>query len=175
MEISFASTIKNVITAIRFLVGKDNLRMKISKIFLLAAGILSFSVALFQAVITFSPVWSRYFGAPEEFVTNPALLYVAGLAAAVIFAIFGLYALSGAGYVRTLPMLRMGLLAIGCIYTLRGLVVIPILLITMGYIQSSDPVPPTGLSSSVISLLIGLIYLIGTFGCWQNLRLVNKR
>jgi len=79
--------------------------MKISKIFLLAAGILSFSVALFQAVITFSPAWSRYLGAPEE----------------------------------------------------------------------SNLVPPTGLSSSVISLLIGLIYLIGTFGNWQNLRLVNKR
>jgi hypothetical protein len=149
--------------------------MTIYKPLLSAAGILSFSVALFQVVITFSPAWSRYFGAPAEIATNIPLLYVTGLAAAVIFAIFGLYALSGAGYVRILPMLRMGLLAIGCIYTLRGLVVIPILLITVGYIQSSDPVPPTGLFSSVISLLIGLIYLTGTLGSWQNLRPVTKR
>ncbi len=149
--------------------------MKISKQLFLLAGLLSFSVALFQAVITFSPVWSRYFGAPAEIVTNVPLLYVTGLAASIIFGIFGLYAFSGAGYIHPLPLLRVGLLVIGCIYTLRGLVVIPILLMTMGYIRSSDQVPPTGLSSSVISLLIGLLYLIGTFGNWQNMRPVTKR
>jgi hypothetical protein len=148
--------------------------MKISKQLLLLAGLLSFSVALFQAVITFSPAWSRYFGAPEEIVANVPLLYVTGLAAVVIFGIFGLYALSGAGYIRPLPLLRVGLLVIGCIYTLRGLVVISILLIAMGYLPSSDPVPPAGLASSVISLLIGLLYLLGTFGNWQNLRPVTK-
>jgi len=48
-------------------------------------------------------------------------LYISGTLAAIIFAIFGLYGISGAGYIRKFPYLCSGLLLIGSIYTIRGL------------------------------------------------------
>ncbi|MFZ5866440.1 MAG: hypothetical protein ACOYXY_11220 [Thermodesulfobacteriota bacterium] len=149
--------------------------MKFSKQLLLLAGILSFLVAIFQAVVTFSPEWSLYFGAAEELVSNLPLLYVTGFLAAALFGIFGLYALSGAGYMRHLPLLRWVLLGIGFLFTLRGLLVIPIILITAGYLQSAKPVPTTGLVSSLVSLFIGLLYLAGTIGSWRSLRPASRR
>ena len=148
--------------------------MKVSKQLFLLAGILSFLVALFQAVVTFSPAWSLYFGAPEKLVSNVPLLYVTGFVAALMFGIFGLYGVSAAGYIRYLPLLRWVLLGIGLLFTLRGLLVIPIILITAGYLQSSKPVPTTGLVSSLVSLFIGLLYLAGTIGSWRSLRPASR-
>jgi hypothetical protein len=125
------------------------------------AGVFSLAVALFQAVITFSPSWSRYFGAPEELVANTIVLIVAGLAAAVIFALFGLYALAGAGHIRPLPLLRLGVIVIGSLYTARGLMVIPQLLAMIGILRSSETIPPQAVISSLVSLFIGLLYFIG--------------
>ena len=144
--------------------------MPISKqLFKVAAGF-SFAVTIFQVVVLFSPAWSLYFGAPAELVSNELLLWVAGLIAAVIFAVFGLYALAGAGYLRSLPLLRPGLLVIGGIYILRGLESIPQLLIVVGVFQSSASVPLQSLVSSLVSLFIGLIYLTATLTGWQGLR-----
>jgi hypothetical protein len=143
--------------------------MKISKQLLVFAGITSFSVALFQAVITFSPAWSRYFGAPEALVSNIPLLYAAGFVATAIFVIFGLYGISGAGCIRPLPLLRLGLLGIGCVYLLRGLLIIPMLLVAMGYLQFSEPIPDSGFATSLVSLCTGILYLAGILGRWKEL------
>ena len=140
-----------------------------SKQLLSVAGILSFLVAIFQAVISFSPSWSIYFGAPEELAANKQMLIIGGLAFAVIFAIFGLYALSGAGHVRPLPWLWLGLLGIGGVYTLRGLFVIPLIFIMAGIYQISESIPPTALPSSLVSLFIGVLYLAGTIYGWRDL------
>jgi hypothetical protein len=91
-----------------------------SKQLLLAAAMLSFAIALLQAVLSFSPSLTRFFGA-AELAANPLLLLVAGLVVTMVFAVFGLYALAGANTIRRLPLLRAGLVAIGLIYTLRGL------------------------------------------------------
>jgi len=147
----------------------------ISKRVLEIGGILSFAVAIFQAVITFSPSWSLYFGAPEKLVSNLPMLYLAGLTATVIFVVFGLYGLAGAGSLRPLPLLRLGLLGIGGVYALRGLIAFPMLLITTGILQSSDAIPPQGLASSLISLFIGVIYLAGTMLNWHELPSRTKR
>jgi hypothetical protein len=141
----------------------------ISRQMLRVAGGLSFAVAIFQAVISISPSWSLYFGAPEKLVSNILMLYVAGFAAAVIFIVFGLYALSGAGYIRPLPLLRLGLLGIGGVYTLRGLLAIPLLLIMTGILQSTENVPSPALVSSLVSLFIGVLYLAGTMLGWREL------
>ena len=139
----------------------------------IAAG-LSFAVAFFQATISLSPPWSLYFGAPEELTSTPSLLLITGLIAALIFVVFGLYALAGAGYIRPLPLLRVALVAIGSIYTLRGLFVIPVLLVTTGVLQISDVLPPQGLASSLFSLLIGLVYLSGTVLGWSEIPFRNR-
>jgi hypothetical protein len=143
--------------------------MSVSKKLFIIAGGLSFAVALFQAVITFSPAWSRYFGAPAELVANIPLLYASGLIAAVFFAGFGLYALSGAGYIRPLPFLRLGLIGISGVYTLRGLFLIPQFLAMAGFVPVSEAVPIQGVASSLVALSIGLLYLAGTIGCWHCL------
>jgi len=44
-----------------------------------------------------------------------------------------------------------------------------------GYVQYSKPIPETGLGSSLVSLIIGLIYLAGTIGSWHNLKPFKNR
>ena len=140
-----------------------------SKQLLSVAGILSFAVAIFQAGISFSPSRSIYFGAPKELAANKQMLIIGGLAFAVIFAIFGLYALPGAGHVRPLPWLWLGLLGFGGVYTLRGLFVIPLIFIMAVMYQISESIPPTALPSSLVSLFIGVLYLAGTIYGWRDL------
>jgi hypothetical protein len=134
-----------------------------------SAAVLSFGIALFQAVVTTSPKWSRYFGAWEFVASNLPLLYATGFAVALILTLFGLYALSGAGYVPRLPLLRTGLICIGAVYTLRGLFLVLELLMNAGYLQAVAQIPTRELVSSAVSLLVGLTYLAGTVGYWKQL------
>jgi hypothetical protein len=145
--------------------------MATSKQSLTLAGCLSLAVAAFQLILTFSPTLCRFFGAPEELMTgDPLWLYVTSFAATALFAIWGLYGLSGAGRIRRLPLLRTGLLAIGGIYTLRGLMLIPALLAVAGLVPSDIPVPPQALFASLVALSTGVLYLVGTFGSLQDLK-----
>jgi hypothetical protein len=145
------------------------------KRFLCVAGCLSLAITLFQVIITLSPAWSLYFGAPAEIVNNRGLLLVSGEIAAVFFGIFGLYGLSGAGCIRRLFLLRLGLIVISAIYILRGFVIVPELLIVWKILPSSGAMTPQGLVSSLISLAIGLIYAIGTLGAWRELKPVKDQ
>jgi hypothetical protein len=142
---------------------------------LMIAGSLSLAVAVFQAVIVFSVPASRYFGAPEELLANPLLLIVAGFVMAAVFGLCGLYAFSGAGSFRRLPLLRLGLIVISLVYIWRGIVVFPLLLVLLGYIHTPVPLLPQALASSAVSLLIGVLYLAGTIGNWRNLRKVPEQ
>jgi hypothetical protein len=123
---------------------------------------LNFAIALIHLGIIFAggPAYV-YFGAADLAVLAqagspvPALLTVC---LTIVFIVFGVYALSGAGVVRRLPLLRLGLLAIGAVYTLRGLIVIlDILRLVRG---AGYPFRQTVFSAA--ALAIGLIYLIGT-------------
>lgn len=127
-------------------------------------GILSFAVALLHIVIIFigAPAY-RYFGAGEDMATaaesGSAFPAVLTLVLAVIFAIWGFYGLSGAGVIQRLPFLKIVLILIGVIYTLRGLAVFQQL---FQIATSSLAVAPREIVFSVVSLIIGLAYLIGT-------------
>jgi len=142
--------------------------MKQFKYVLVFAAVLSLMVAIFQALIGFSPSISIYFGAPETVTMNDRMLIVVSLLIAGIIALFGLYAVSGAGYIRTLPWLRHMLAAICCIYILRGIMFVPELLIVTGVLNSSMPVAPRFIVFSLVSLFIGLTYLTGTIGGWHS-------
>lgn len=136
----------------------------------LGAG-LSFGVALLHvAIIVIGAPGYLYFGAVDlarlaahgSFL--PALLTL-GLAA--IFAGFGFYALSGAGLVRRLPLLTLGLIFVGSLYTLRGLVlVLDLLRLARG---ADYPLRQTLFSAT--SLAIGLVYLVGTARRWGYLKM----
>jgi hypothetical protein len=136
------------------------------------AGSGSALVALLHAVIIVvgAPGY-RYFGAGEEMARldeqgapGPALVTAALTA---VFAIWAAYAFSGARFLRPLPLLRTGLVAIGTIYALRGLAVLP-----EAYWLASGrfpPVLPRQPVFSAVSLAIGLAYLTGTGRAWGTL------
>ena len=102
---------------------------------------------------------SLYFGAPEILVKNIYMLILASFVIAGILGIFGLYAISGAGYIRALPMLKPVLLLISGIFILRGLLIIPEFLVVMGLVQSSIPVAPRLVVFSIGALVIGFLFL----------------
>lgn len=75
--------------------------------------------------IVFGASWYRFFGAGEGMARlaeagdwRPTII-TAGIV--VVLSVWALYALSGAGAIRTLPLLRIGLCAIAAVYLLRGL------------------------------------------------------
>ena len=143
--------------------------MKYSKYLLILGGFLCFGFAVFQIAIGIVPEWSAYWGAGDELASNQALLFGTSLAVALLCVVAGLYALSGAGLLRRLPLLRTGLLIIGIICTLRGFSFILILLTVIGVLPSTGPILPTAWQSSFVFLLMGLSYLFGLAYGWRSL------
>jgi len=142
-----------------------------SKTWFAAAGFISFSIALLHiAIIFISGEGYRYFGAGEEMATMAeAGSYVpAGITAgvALVFALFGLSALSGAGIIRRLPLIKIILIAITCIYLLRGT---GFFIELLGFIYNYD-VPLRHKVFSFVALITGLIHLTGIIKGWKNLQ-----
>lgn len=135
---------------------------------LMLGGVLSLAAAgLHVACIIGGPDWYRFFGAGEGMAQlaeqgsmTPTLLTL-GIAA--ILSIWAAYAFSGAGLLPRLPLLRTGLIVISAVYLLRGLVLIPALIINRGDVM------PFILWSSLIVLVYGLTYAVGTWTAWPNL------
>ena len=114
---------------------------------------------LHLAIIIGGPNWYRYFGAGEEVGRmaaegrwRPAI--ITGLVA-IGLALCGLYALSGAGLVPSLPLLDIVLCVVAGAYTLRGLAY-PVL-----KVMNSEASTPFFLWSSIICLIVGVVHLIG--------------
>ncbi|MFI5076340.1 MAG: hypothetical protein ACHQRO_03310 [Vicinamibacteria bacterium] len=84
-------------------------------------------------------------------------------AVAFVFAVFGSYALAGAGLLE-LPATRVLVAAIGCVYTLRGLLIVPEALM----VHFLDR-PTRALVFAAISLAIGVIHLVGIARRWTAL------
>ena len=135
---------------------------------LIVSGVLSFTLAVFQIIIGFSPSMSLYFGAPEALARDVYALIFASFFVAGILVVFGLYALSGAGYIRPLPWLKQVLLAISGVFLLRGLLIIPEFLAVIGVVKTSMPSAPRFMVLSIGSLLMGFFFLTGTIGGWKS-------
>ncbi|HLL29913.1 MAG TPA: hypothetical protein VK403_02845 [Allosphingosinicella sp.] len=135
---------------------------------LIAAALLSAAAAVMHlAVIACGPDWYRFFGAGEGMArlaergsAKPALIT---LAIAAVLAAWSAYALSGAGTIRRLPLLRTALVLITAVYLLRGLVLLPALAVNGGRVDSFT------LWSSLIVLVYGIVYAVGTFRAWPAL------
>jgi len=136
------------------------------------AGILSGLVALLHLAVIFVGASAyRYFGAGEEMAQlaqrgSPLPALITGAIVAV-FAVWALYGFSGAGWIRRLPLLRIGLLTIGVVYTLRGLALGPEL---VWHFSGGAALVPARLPVfSAVSLLTGVLYLWGTLRAWTRL------
>ncbi|SCY61632.1 hypothetical protein [Desulfoluna spongiiphila] len=143
--------------------------MTTTKKILFASGILQFALALFQAGIAFSPSLSLYFGAPESLVGSRLALMGTSFFVSGLLILFGLYALSGAGAIRPLPWLRQVLAVIGGIYLLRGLVLIPEVLVIAGVVVAAIPIAPRFVVMSACALAVGSLFVAGTVGGWASL------
>lgn len=141
-------------------------------------GILSFAVALLHVIIIFigAPAY-RYFSAGEDMATaaesGSAFPAVLTLSLVAIFAIWGFYGLSGAGVIRRLPLLKIALILIGAIYTLRGVAVFQ-QLFQIATSSAAETTAPREIVFSLVSLIIGLAYLIGTVTNWKSLGASNR-
>ncbi|GLS00103.1 hypothetical protein GCM10007859_01060 [Brevundimonas denitrificans] len=135
---------------------------------LVIGGLLSIAASLLHiGCIIGGPEWYRFFGAGDAMATmaeqgsiTPTLLTL-GIAA--ILAIWAAYAFSGAGLLPRLPLLRTGLVVISAIYLLRGLALIPALIINGGEVM------PFVLWSSLIVLVYGVAHAVGTWTAWPHL------
>ncbi len=136
---------------------------------LLAAGCSFFVSALHLAIVAVGPRWYRYFGAPSlaDQVEGGSVLLptLMTFAIACVFAGWGVYGLSGAGWVRRLPLLRVALVAIGTVLMLRGAFLLPDLL----RLWRGVGVPPRFLAFSAFSLFTGVLYLWGVASRWAAL------
>lgn len=142
--------------------------MKPHKKILMTAGLINFGLAVFQAVIGFSPTASLYFGAPSALTENPTLLMGISLGVSALLILFGLYALSGAGRIQPLPWLKPILAVVTLLYLIRGLVLVPELFAILGLLDLSFPVAQRFLWFSGGALLLGLLHLAGIFRGWEE-------
>ncbi len=149
--------------------------MYVSKKSLKWAGLICFGLSFFQAVIGFFPSLSLYFGAPEKLVENVyALILVSFFVAGILF-LFGLYAFSGAGYIRRLPYLKPLLVFISAVFTLRGLLLIPEFLIVTKVWTVQIPVAPRFIIFSIVSCFIAFLFIYGTVRGWHSFSAYPKK
>lgn len=117
--------------------------------------------------IVFGGDWYRFFGAGEEMarMSEQGLWYPSLVTSVMVLVllIWTLYALSGAGVIRRLPLLRLGLCIIAAIYLLRGL----------AFVWLMPAFPENSLTfwliSSAICLIIGALYAVGSYQVWPTL------
>lgn len=132
---------------------------------------LSLFMAAGQFVLSVSPAAAAYFGAPSSLLEDRTRLFLIGNGATLIFAAFGLYALSGAGVCRPLPLLRTGLVGISSLYLLRGLFIVLTVLEIAG-IRKAD-IQVQGVVSHLVFLAAGVTYMVGTIVNWRVMRVRN--
>ena len=139
---------------------------------LVAAGLMSLAAALLHlAVIAGGADWYRFFGAGEPMARAdergswaPALI---SFAIAAVLATWAAYAFAAAGAIRRLPLMRTALVLISAIYLGRGLFVL-----APAAFAGPDLSPQFMFWSSLIVLLVGLTYAVGT---WQAWPILSKR
>ena len=131
----------------------------------IAAAICSVAVAILHIYVIIEGPWAyRFFGAGEKLAMMaeqgswiPTLL-TSGIT--LVFFIFAAYYFAAAGLLPQPPLFRIGLIGIAALYTLRGAVVIPAVIVGMK-LSSFD------WWSSLLSLVIGLLHCAGA---WLVLR-----
>ncbi len=133
------------------------------------AAVLSFFMAICQTVISLSPAAAAYFQAPPPLLENRLQLFLVGEGAAIILVIFGLYALSGTGSIRRLPLLRLGLIGISGLYLLRGLFFILTMLTILGILEGATLIQ--GAISDLVFLAAGITYTVGTALNWREMQI----
>lgn len=144
------------------------------RLLLFAAVVTSIASLLHVAIIVGGPAWYRFFGAGERMARQAAhgSIYASALTAmiAIVLAVWALYALSGAGLIGQLPLLRVALVLIAAVFLARGVLGIPlVLLVEDPYLKELRGRMTFMTVSSAICLALGLSYAIGASQLWEKL------
>lgn len=140
---------------------------------LIIAGSLNFiAAALHIGIIFGGPDWYRFFGAGEAMAQAaesgdwmPTLIT---LGIASVLALWGFYALSGAGVITPLPLLKVALVLITGVYLLRGVAgfILPFVSQHPAITQNSVTF---WMVSSAVCCLFGVFHLLGLLSRWKVL------
>lgn len=134
---------------------------------ILGAFLSSVAATLHLGIIVKGASWYRFFGAGEQFARaaerGERWQDLITLGIAMVLFTWAAYALSGAGVIARLPLLKYGLLLITAIYLLRGLVILPMLFF------ASDKLNAFWIWSSLICLGFGVVHAVGLAQVWKRL------
>lgn len=139
---------------------------------LVVAGWCNFAIAaLHLAIVIGGGDWYRFFGAGEKMAAmadNGSWAPMAITAAIIlVFLVFGMYAFSGAGLVRKLPLTKGVLVVISCVYLTRGVGSLPVIVfVEHPLLAEMNTRIVFVFVSSVLSLVIGVLHGIGTLALW---------
>ncbi len=129
-----------------------------------AACLSAVAAVLHVGIVVGGAPWYRFFGAGERMASAAAAgrVYptIVTLCIATVLALWSTYALSGAGVIEPLPLLRWALIAITGIYLLRGLAIVPLLVFARA--RST----PFLLWSSLVCIIFGAVHLLGLSQIW---------
>lgn len=135
---------------------------------LIAAAVCSALAALLHlGCIVFGGDWYRFFGAGEQMaqMAEAGHIYPTVVTLVIVFILtsWSLYALSGAGVILRLPLVRWVLCIIAAIYLLRSL----------AFVSLMTMFPENSVTfwvvSSTICFVLGLLYAVGTRQVWTQL------
>lgn len=134
---------------------------------LVAGGSLTAVAALLHVgIILGGPDWYRFFGAGERMAWLAARgsIYptIVTSCIAALLGVWALYAFSGAGVIRRLPLLRLALTLIAAVYLARGILGVPIVLFVDDVYTNQLKAKMTFMVvSSAICVVLGLCYAVG--------------
>ncbi len=132
-----------------------------------AAALSAIAALLHVGIVIGGAPWYRFFGAGERMAGAAAAgrVYptIVTLGIATVLALWSAYALSGAGVIAPLPLLRLALIAITGIYLARGLAIVPLLV----FARSRST--PFLLWSSLVCIIYGAVHLLGLSQVWTLL------
>lgn len=137
---------------------------------LITGGVINCLIGLLHLIIPFiGPSAYIFFGAGDVMAsiaeTKPIVPAVTTMLLGLVFITFGLYAFSGAGIIKRLPVLHIGLAAIGGVFMARGLL-IPLDV----YFFLTDKPSIRYAGFSLIALIVGFLYLWPTTHAWSTLK-----
>lgn len=132
----------------------------------LGGGLTGAAALLHLAIIAGGPAWYRFFGAGERMARMasrgspfPAVV-TAGIAA--VLTVWALYAFSGAGVIRRLPLLRPALALIAAVFLARGLLGVPVVLLTDDpYMNELRARMTFMVVTSAVCVFLGVCYAAG--------------
>ena len=152
--------------------GSGSTLSRLATTYLFLTGLAAAAGALLHVAIAIGgPDWYAFFGAPQALVdmarAGNLRAPISCIVIATFLAVLAAYAFSGAGAMRRLPFLRLGLAAIAGVLILRGVLFVPLILWrpgTLDRICDCRSVDAFIVVTSLLCLAMGIGYALGAIG-----------